>query len=59
MATDGDEVFEALGGDEGDFRAFAFEERVGGDGGSVNHIRATCGDAADAFEDNGGGRLRV
>ena len=35
LAGDGESVFKSRGGDEGDARAFAFEQRVGGDGGAV------------------------
>ena len=40
LAADVDHVFEAGGGDQRGSRAFAFQQRVGGDRGSVNHFGA-------------------
>ncbi len=55
LPGNGERVFESRSGDEGDARAFAFEQCVGGDGGAVADFdsggRNEGGDSADGFED--------
>ena len=59
LAGNGECVFESCGGDEGDARAFALEQSVGGDGGAVADFDGGGGnefaDAADGFEDGAAG----
>ena len=59
LAGDGEGVFKSGGGDEGDARAFAFEQCVGGDGGAVadfDGIRGNeLGDFANGFKDGATG----
>ncbi len=59
LAGDGEGVFESRSGDEGDARAFAFEQGVGGDGGAVADFDGGGGnefaDAADGFKDGAAG----
>jgi hypothetical protein len=43
LVTDLEDVAEAFGGDERDLGAFAFQQRVGGAGGSKAHIDFTDG----------------
>ena len=58
LASDGERVFEASGGDKGDARAFAFEQRIGGDGGAVANFDHGCAgtdrDLFDGVEDRAG-----
>ena len=59
LAADGERVFKSRRGDKGDARAFAFEQRVGGDSGAVADFDGGFGnearDLANGFEDGAAG----
>lgn len=59
LAGDGKRVFESNGGDEGDTRAFALEQRIGGDGGAVAYFDGTGRNefayTANGFKDGAAG----
>ena len=59
LPCNGEGVLESGGGDEGDAGTFAFEQRVGGDGGAVANFdgggRNERADAGDGFEDGAAG----
>ena len=63
LAGDGECVFESGGGDESDARAFAFEQRIGGDGGAVADFdrlrRCGCAILLDRVEDGAAGSSGV
>ncbi len=47
LAADFEQILEPGGGDESGARALAFQQRVGGDGGSVDHVHGRVGQVSD------------